>query len=76
MSLVAEKPNLCPRCGATEFEERDCGPDSYDDDIAYTSYVCKGCALWFSGWTQKWLVDVTTWQEEDDALEFVPIGAA
>jgi hypothetical protein len=43
----------CPRCKCTEFKEIDCGPDSYEDDIFYTSYICKDCGLYYSGWTDK-----------------------
>jgi len=32
-----ECPEKCPRCGGIEFRELDCGPDTYDDDITYTS---------------------------------------
>lgn len=60
----------CPRCGCTEFYEKDCGPDTYEDDITYTSLVCKSCGLWYSGWTNKWLIDVENWGDEDGAEEF------
>jgi hypothetical protein len=61
----------CPRCGGKDFVEVDCGPDSYDDDIFYISQICQKCKLWHSGWTDKWLIDCTTWQDEEDAKEFV-----
>jgi len=61
----------CPRCGGSNFTERDCGPDTYDDDIFYISEVCTGCGLWHSSWTDRWLVDCTTWQDEEDAKEFI-----
>lgn len=63
---------VCPRCGGTEFDDRDCGPDGYDDDITWSADVCKACGLWYSSWVDKWLVDVTRWQEEEDAEEFKP----
>lgn len=62
----------CPRCESTEFVELDCGPDSYDDDIAYTSYKCKKCGLWYDGWVDKWFVNVDYWQEVEDAEEYKP----
>ena len=60
----------CPRCGSQVFEERDCGPDGYDDDITYTSEICSQCGLWHSGWTDKWLIDVESWRDEEDATEY------
>ena len=62
---------VCPRCGSKEFEERDCGPDSYEDDISYTSDVCVSCGLWHSGWTDTWLVDCDSWRDEEYAEEYV-----
>jgi transcription elongation factor Elf1 len=62
----------CPRCGCTEYDEHDCGPDGYDDDITYQSESCKDCGLWHSGWTDKWLIDVDCWSDEEDAEEFSP----
>ena len=38
-------PEKCPRCGCKEFEEIDCGADTMEDDLVWTSYVCKNCAL-------------------------------
>jgi len=69
MSKINE-PKVCPRCGYTDFRDVDCGPDSWDDDIFYISYVCKKCSLWYDGWKNKWLVlndgsNVTSWQETD-----------
>lgn len=63
---------VCPRCGGTSFAQRDCGPDGYDDDIVWTSDVCQSCGLWRSGWSDKWLLDVDGWPEEEDAEEFTP----
>ena len=65
----------CPRCGNTAFSERDCGPDSYDDDITYTAYICNKCGLWFDGWVDKWLINedgsnLDSWREAEDAIEF------
>lgn len=61
---------VCPRCSSKEFDEIDCGPDTYDDDITYTSSKCKNCGLWFDGWTDKWLIDVDSWRDAEDAEEF------
>lgn len=61
---------LCPACFGTNFIEHDCGPDTYDDDITYTSHECSACGLWFDGWRDKWLVDVHDSLEEDGAKEF------
>jgi len=63
-------PEKCPRCGGTEFREIDCGPDGYDDDITYTSEICRACCLYHSGWTDKWFVDCETWTDEEDAEEY------
>jgi hypothetical protein len=60
----------CPRCNGIEFSEYDCGPDGYDDDITWTSCKCKGCQLWYSGWTDKWYTDVDSWPEEEDGTEY------
>jgi hypothetical protein len=60
----------CPRCGNDKFNEVDCGPDSYDDDIFYISYICKQCGLYNSGWTDKWLIDCECWQDEEEAKEY------
>lgn len=62
--------SACPRCGGQEFGERECGPDSYEDDITYTSDVCTRCGLWHSGWTDRWLVDCDTWLDEEGAEEY------
>jgi ribosomal protein S27AE len=62
----------CPRCGSTRFREVDCGPDTYEDDIFYISQVCTNCGLWLSGWTDRWLVDVESWRDEEDAKEYQP----
>lgn len=63
---------VCPRCGNTTFTELDCGPDSYDDDVTWTSYVCTKCELWYSDWTEKWLVDCTSWRDESTSEEYKP----
>lgn len=63
---------ICPRCHSVIFREVDCGPDTYEDDISYTSDVCVICGLWKSGWTGKWLVGVVTWTDEEHAQEFQP----
>jgi hypothetical protein len=65
-----EDTTICPRCGSSDFREVDCGPDSYEDDIAYSSDICNSCGLWHSGWTGKWLVDVKSWVEEEEAEEY------
>lgn len=74
---MTEQNLVCPRCHSTDLYERDCGPDSYDDDISYTSYICKNCGLWYDGWVDKWLIykdgsNVECWQdtEDDDVIEF------
>ncbi|GEM_PF-5471208 len=60
----------CPRCGVMEYYEIDCGPDGYDDDITYTSEICKNCGLYKSGWTGKWLIDCEGWGDEEGAEEY------
>jgi transcription elongation factor Elf1 len=60
----------CLRCGNEIFEEIDCGFDSYDNDISYSSYKCKNCGLWFDGWMKKWFIDVDFWQEIESAKEY------
>lgn len=62
---------ICPRCQGTSFTEHDCGPDSYEDDIFYISESCDGCGLWYDGWRNKWLIDVASWTEAEDAKEFL-----
>lgn len=61
---------ICPKCNNTTFHEIDCGPDSYEDDVFYISYKCKKCGLWLSGWTDKWLLNVDNWLDEEDAEEY------
>ena len=63
---------ICPRCGNTEFSERECGPDTYDADITYTSWICTQCGLWYSGWTGQWLIDCESWRDEQDCEEYIP----
>ena len=70
MKLAEIEICKCPRCGSSEFEEIWCGPDSYDDDITYTSYQCKKCGLWYDGWVDKWFIDVDHWQEVENAEEY------
>ena len=65
-----EEWEKCPRCGGEDFRTVDCGPDTYDDDITYTSEICNKCGLWYSGWTDKWLINCEYWQEEEDSKEF------
>lgn len=60
----------CPRCGRSEFDDHDCGPDSYEDDIFYISWSCRHCGLWLSGWTDRWLIDVEFWRDEETAHEY------
>jgi hypothetical protein len=62
----------CPRCGGTEFKEVDCGPDSREDDISYTSEICKSCGLWHDGWIDKWLIDCEHWQDAGTCEEYKP----
>ena len=61
----------CPRCHGTGFIEHDCGPDTYDDDISYISFSCRNCGLWYSGWTDKWLIDCDGWRDEENGKEFI-----
>lgn len=66
-----EETMICPRCGNTEFEELFSGPDSYEDDVTWMSYICTQCRLYYSSWTDKWYVDCETWQDEEDAEEYL-----
>ncbi len=61
---------VCPRCSGTEFSEVDCGPDGYDDDITYTSDICKRCELWYDGWVYEWFVDVSNWRDVEGAERY------
>lgn len=63
--------NACPRCKNGDFEEKTCGPDSYDDDVTWTAYVCKKCGLWYSDWSNKWLIDCEYWQDESECEEYI-----
>lgn len=56
----------CPNCGK-EMQEYDCGPDSYDDDITYTSDYCFDCELWCDGWFDKW--GLGTYPDSEDLKE-------
>lgn len=51
----------CPKCGSITIEY-DRGPDNWEDDITYTSYVCPTCNATYHGW-----FDI--WQSEDYDLE-------
>lgn len=62
-----EESFACPRCGGTDFEERSCGRDTWDDDLTWISYICLGCELWYSGFTCVWLIDCDSWQGEEGA---------
>jgi len=69
-------PKKCPRCDSTDFDEHDCGPDSYEDDITYTSYSCKKCGLWYDGWRDDWLIqtdgtNVEYWNDSEDAVPYL-----
>jgi len=66
--MVSDSGGLgsCPKCGKQDYSEHDCGPDSWDDDIAWTSYRCKGCSLWYDGWSGKWYEDIEAWQDVDE----------
>ena len=66
--------DVCPRCGCKDFDEIDCGPDTYDDDITYTSYKCTSCGLWWDGWVDKWYIDVECWRDVEYAEEYVAGG--
>lgn len=57
----------CPRCGNTRFDEIDCGPDSYEDDIFYISYRCTECGLWLDGWSNEWYADIEDWKDTENA---------
>lgn len=50
--------DFCPRCGS-QTKELDRGPDTYDDDITYTSHLCEVCGVIYHGWFDMW-------QSEDD----------
>ena len=62
---------LCPRCKGLDFEEYDSGPDGYEDDIAYNSYQCKRCSLWYSDWTEKWYAGIDNWRDETEENEWI-----
>jgi len=62
----------CPRCGSTEFDELDSGPDTYEDDITYTSYRCRRCDLFYDEWIDKWCVDCDNWADAADAEAYDP----
>lgn len=57
---------FCPECKEEkEFFEVDCGPDTYDDDIAYTSYICEKCKIYCDGWNDNWYEEGTVWTDLD-----------
>jgi len=61
---------FCPHCKCKrEFDDLDEGPDSYEDDISYTSYVCNTCQIYCNGWTDDWFEEGTRWQEVDYNLK-------
>ncbi len=72
--IYRETETICPRCGSNEFKEVDCGPDTYDDDIAYSSDICESCGLWWDGWREMWLVDCSIWREAEDCDEYIEGG--
>jgi hypothetical protein len=65
------EPHVCPRCSGVMFEAHACGEDGTD---AWTAWSCRHCGLWFSGLTERWLVDVWRWQDEAGAVEYVAPG--
>ena len=64
----------CPKCNNTEFNEHDCGADTYDDDISYSSFSCTECGLWFDGWVEKWYEGVDNWRDVEDREPFRNTG--
>ena len=70
--MSKEDKLICPRCGSSDFDEIDCGPDSYEDDIAYESYRCQKCSLWYDGWGDKWFDNINSWQDVEGAEEWKP----
>jgi hypothetical protein len=60
----------CPRCGGSTFREHACGPDSFEDDVTYTSLECLSCGLWWDGWRGVWLIDCESCADEDGADVF------
>ncbi len=61
----------CPRCGKQDYSDVDCGPDGWDDDIAYTSQVCTGCKLFYDGWVDNWF-EVDNWTEVEGEKPYSP----
>ena len=43
-SLPEQKPEVCPQCGKSDYEEK-----TYTDGIySFTSYTCKHCGrIWY-----------------------------
>lgn len=60
----------CPRCNSVKFEHIDCGADSYDDDISYTSSICTACGLYHDGWHDRWLLNCAGCGGEEFATEY------
>ena len=50
----------CPKCGK-EMELLDGGPDTYDDDITWSSGYCEACRYGYHGWDDKWIEDCDRW---------------
>jgi sucrose-6-phosphate hydrolase SacC (GH32 family) len=48
-----------------QFNELDEGPDGYEDDITYTSYVCTKCKIYCHGWSDNWYEEDTRWTDID-----------
>lgn len=68
--IFTETETICPRCGSNKFDEIECGEDSYENDIAYTSEICKKCGLWWDGWQDKWLIDCDSWVSSENCDEY------
>lgn len=61
---------FCPRCKCKQqFQELDEGPDGYEDDITYASYVCEKCEIYCHGWSYNWYEEGTRWTQVDYDLE-------
>ena len=65
----------CPRCGGTEFDEHECGSDTWDS-YSVTCYSCRACGLWYNTWTGAWLVDCESCCDVEDAKEYEPVQFA
>lgn len=62
---------ICPKCKGTKFYQVDCWPDSYEDDISYSSDVCEKCELWLDGCDGNWYEDINSWQDTEDAKPYM-----